>query len=234
MNAKEPIEQLEQSDALHLIYLRNAFYRKKYQWALSVYIFSLLVLATLIGTIFYLVRHPSEPLYFATDNVGRLVPETSLQTPNMPMPEVVAWLIEAVQASYSYDYVNYRGQLQNAQKYFTDYGWRNYMRGLQTSNNLFALTQRKYIIIANVVEPPKLVREGVLAGALSWKFEMPMLLTYWSPPYDDKSKFSNPLTVTVVVSRQNLLQSYKGLGIIQMNAKLLLSTPMQSSNLPET
>lgn len=131
---------------------------------------------------------------------------------------VVAWTVEGVQKSLSFDFINYRSQLQTAQKYFTPYGWQNYTRALQGNNNFLGLTANRWIVIAQVVDRPKVITQGILAGAYAWKFQMPVLVTYWSPPYDNKSKFSNALTVTVIVQRQEILQSYKGLGIVQIVA----------------
>lgn len=205
-------------DALAMIYSRNAFYRAKYRLILGVSAIGLLLIITLMGVLVYLVKHPPHPLYFATDDAGRFIQQIPGQQPNMTTPEVAIWVTQAVEAAYSYDFINYRLQLQNAQKYFTDYGWHQYMRGLEASNNLLALAQRKFVVIAKVVNTPKLIAEGPLgkSGTYAWKFEMPVLVTYLTPPYDDKSKFENPLIVTVVVSRQDILASYKGLGIVQM------------------
>ncbi len=210
-------------DALVLVHLRNEFYRKKFRFVLGVYVLSLIANIVLIFTIHYLIKHPTEPLYFPADAVGRLLPAIPSSEPNMSNQDVINWTIEAVESAYSYDFNNYHGQFQNAQKYFTDYGWRTYMDALRASNNLIALTQRKFVVIAKVVAPPKLLNQGILAGAMSWKFEMPVLVTYLMPPFTDKNKFTNPLIITVVVQRQSLLQSYKGLGIIQSIARLAVS-----------
>lgn len=207
-------------DALIMVHTRNMFYRRKFRFTFGLYVLSLLVNLVLIGTILYLIKHPTEPLYFPADRVGRLIHVIPLTQPNMTTQDVANWTVEAVEAAYSYDFVNYHGQLQNAQKYFTNYGWRNYMKALQASNNLKALTERKFIVIAKVVAPPKLVLEGLLSGAQAWKFEMRVLVTYIRPPFSDKSRFSNPLIMTVVVQRQDVLQSYKGLGIIQIITNL--------------
>lgn len=217
-------------DALVMVHLRNAFYRGKFRFALGLYVLSLLANILLISIIIYWVKHPTQPLFFPADKVGRLVQEVPLQKPNMPTQNVADWAVEAVEAAYSYDFVNYHGQLQNAQKYFTDYGWRTYMKALAISDNFLALTERKYIIIAKVVAPPKLLVEGPLAGAIAWKFEMPMLVTYLQPPFnfnDPKSTFSNPLIVTVIVQRQNILQSYQGLGVLQLIANIPIN-PIQN------
>lgn len=206
-------------DALVLVHTRNEFYRRKFRFLLGVYVLSLIANIILFSMIVYLVKHPTAPLYFPADKVGRLLPNIPTSVANMSNPEVVNWTIEAVENSYSYDFINYRGQLQNAQKYFTDFGWRTYMDALRKSNNFVALKERQYVIIAKVVGPPKLIRQGLIQGAMAWKFEMPVLITYLTPPFGEKDKFTNAWIITVIVQRQNVLQSYKGLGIIQSIAK---------------
>ena len=205
-------------DALVLIYKRNQFYREKCHVMFGIAALCLLIIGLLIGTIVYLVKDPPHPLYFVTDDAGRLIRDIPATDPNMSNQDVGAWVKEAVERAYSYDFINYRGQLQLAQKYFTTYGWDSYMKGLQSSDNLLALSQRKWIVIAKVVGDPKLIGATHLGAArvFAWKFEMPILVSYYSPPYDERSKVDNPITITVVVERESILSSYKGLGIVQM------------------
>lgn len=203
-------------DVLAKIQLRNLFYQKKYYFAVGTYILTILAIVILSFVLYYLIKRPSEPLYFVADRAGRLLVETPLSVRNMTTENVAAWASEAVIAANAYDFVNYPEQLQNAQKYFTAYGWREYMDGLRASNNLLALTQRKFVITAKIAGGLKLLTEGILAGAYAWKFQVPLLVTYSYPPYDDKSSFQNPLQLTVIVQRQKMLTSYQGLGIVQM------------------
>ena len=209
-------------DALVMIFTRNEFYRRKYHLIVGVAFLGLFVISVLAGMIVYMVKNPRRPLYFITDQAGRFIQDVPVQRPIMPVDAVLAWSQEAVQAAFSYDFMNYRTQLQNAQKYFTDYGWRSYMKSLQDSNNLIALKERKFVVIGQVVAPPKLLTEGPIgqAGIYGYKVQMPLLVTYLQAPlYDDKSKIQNPLVVTVIVARQSLLSSYKGMGIMQMIAE---------------
>jgi intracellular multiplication protein IcmL len=203
------------NDALVMTHLRNAFYRKKFHFLLCVYLLSLVCIATLVGIIIYLVKHPTQPLYFVTDKIGRLIEDVPLEKANMPLQSVSNWVVTAVESARSYDFINYRAQLQNAQDYFTTLGWTNYMDALQKSDNLLALERYKYVITAKVVGRPILLNEGLLGGALAWKFQLSLLVNYATPPYNG-SGFRNPETVTVIVQRQKLLQSYQGLGIVQM------------------
>jgi intracellular multiplication protein IcmL len=209
-----------QDDALSMIFMRNQFYKEKYFLGLSVVLLGLIIIALLGGMLNYLINNPSQPLYFVTDSAGRFVQDLPGQTPNMSSADVAVWTTTAVEAAYSYDFMNYRGQLQDAQKYFTEYGWRNYKASLQASNNLNALQVRKMVVVAKVIGVPKLVAEGPLGktGTYAYKFDMPLLVTYNLPPYNGTKKFENALIVTVIVQRQNILSSYKGLGIVQMVA----------------
>lgn len=219
----------KQDDALVLVHLRNQFYKRKFYFALSTFVLSLIIIGFLLGVIYYLEKHPARPFYFVTDQVSRLLKDIPRTQANFSTEEVAKWATEAVETAYSYDFVNFRRQLQDAQKYFSDYGWQEYMRGLTKSNNLLALTERKMLFIAKVVAQPKLTASGILGGAYGWKFEMPLLVTYYTPPYDDKHSFSNPLLVTVVVQRQSILTSYRGLSVVQMIGNLIINpnpTPM--------
>lgn len=211
-------EKTADDDALYMIVLRNEFYKKKYHSALGIFFLSLFAILVLVGMLVYLIKHPAHPIYFVGDTAGRFVQNIPLSDANMPVADVTAWAVEAVEAAYTYDFVNYRSQLQNSQKYFTEYGWRNFMKGLQASNNLEALTQRKLVATAKVIAPPKLIKEGLVGQnkVHTWLFEMPVIVSYLPPPYDGKGKFDNPLIISVRVGRQDELSSYKGLGIDQL------------------
>lgn len=211
------------ADALKLIFERNQFYRRQYFLALAVFALTLVVNAILCFMLYFVYKNPTAPIYFATNNVGQLIKIIPVTQPNLSQDETIAWAIEAVQAAYSYDYMNYRQELQHSQKYFTEYGWRNFMQAFQASNNLTAVKSRKLVVMAKVIGQPKVIAEGILSGAYAWKFEMPVLVTYWSPPYDEKSKILNPITVSIIVQRQSILQSYRGLGVVQMIGRLVTS-----------
>jgi len=224
---------LDSNDALVLVYLRNEFYRKRYHAAVGLWFLTLFCIGVLVSILVYMVKNPTHPLYFTTDAVGRLLPDEPVQIAGFTTQQVADWVVHGVEAAYSYDFVNYRAQLQDAQKYFTPYGWSGYMRALASSDNLLALARYKYVVIAKVVSPPVLVTQGTLGGAFAWKFQMPVLVTYQQPPYDGKIGFQNPLLVTVTVQRQDLLRSFGGLGILQMIATLQ-SNPSQNLAVPPT
>lgn len=203
-------------DAMQAIFVRNAFYRRLHYYALAVLLVALIVIGIMIGTLYYISGNYHHPLYFATDNVGRIIKIIPVEYPNMSEEEMLGWTIEAVQSAYSYDYLNYRQQLQNSQKYFTQHGWSRYMRALTASNNLVGVKQYKMVAIATVIGKPTILQRGLIGGAYAWRIQMPVLVTYLQPPYDNSKRYSNSIVITVIVQRQQVLQSYKGLGILQL------------------
>ena len=211
-------------NVLLAIFERNDFYRRQYFRALAAFGLSLIVLAMLGCVLVYVARNPAPPLYFATDSVGRLIKVKPISTPNMSNADVAAWTVNAVEKANSFDYVNYRSQLQSAQQYFTQYGWKQYMIALKKSKNLDAVTMSNNIFEARVIGSPKLVAEGLLGKAYAWKYEVQMLLTVLRPPYDEKNKLIMALNTQVVVQRQSILQSNDGLGIVQMIGEVLSGT----------
>ncbi len=223
---------MDSNDALILIFSRNAFYKRLHYLALALFGLSLLIIIALLYFLYFLKNDTVKPLYFATDNVTRLTQVTPVTEPNMTTTDVIAWTIKAVETAYSYDYINFRSELQSSEKYFTKYGWSQYIKALNLSNNLVAVEQRKIIMTAKIVDTPKIITEGILGGAYAWKFQMPMLVTYSLPPYDDKSIFSNALELTVIVQRQTALRGDNGLGIVQIIGSFPSTTPSQPKRLP--
>jgi intracellular multiplication protein IcmL len=224
---------MKTNDGLALVFARNIFYRRLHYLGLAVFGMLLLTIGILVWVLIYVMKNQSPPLYFATDHVGRLIQVAPVQNPTMTTEEVVNWTIEAVQAAYSYDYLNFRSQLQNAQKYFTRYGWAKYMSALELSNNLVGVRERKLIGIAKIVDQPQVLIDGLLGGAYAWKIQVPVLMTYLRPPkYDSTNARVDAIVLTILVQRQPLLQSYKGLGIVQIVGQVAtapINQPEQAS-----
>ena len=219
------------NDALVLVLSRNAFYKRLHILVLSALMLNIVVILMLMGTLLYLIKNPTKPLYFAADEIGRLIQITPVNLPNMSQEKVTEWTTNAVQEAFSFDYINYRDQLQRVENYFTSYGWTNFMKALADSGNMRALLERRQVVLAQVIEKPALQGQGYLQGALAWKYKMPLLVIYTMPPYDGSNQFSNSLVVEVTVQRQKILQGDNGLGIIQLVSKMPNANQVQPVNI---
>lgn len=218
---------MDTTDALVLVIARNSFYKRLHYLVFAALVIAMIVIIILFGILVHLFRYPTQPLYFATDEVGRLIPVVAVDQPNMSNDEVMKWTTNAIENTLTYNFINFRERLQGAQRYFTDYGWRTYMDALTATNNLVALQSRKMVFIGQVIDKPKLVTEGILSGSYAWKFNFPVLMTYMTPPYDAQSTFTNPLQISIVIQRGPILQTYQGLGILQIIANIVIAPPQQ-------
>lgn len=136
-----------------------------------------------------------------------------LDKPNMKTEDVELYAKEAVEAANTFDYENYLNQLQNAEKYFTDKGWTNFMNSINNSSIITNMIAKKIKEKGTVVGNTKVIEEGVISGIYTWKFEMPMVATSQFQPYDEKSTYSLAEVVTVTLVRQPYQNNNKGIGI---------------------
>jgi len=210
-------DKIELSNALKMVNLRNDFYRQKFYLLLAVYVLSLVAIFVLASTLVYLYSTKAKPGYFVANQKGQLQKYVPLTRLNMSEQELLDWVVEAVESATSFDYVNYRGQLQNAQKYFTESGWKNYMQALELSGNLLPITEKFWVADTKITSTPKLLKEGIVGGAKAYRYSMQMKSTYLKPDlYSGKDVHSELYDVTVIVLRKSMLESYKGLAIFSI------------------
>jgi intracellular multiplication protein IcmL len=198
-------------EILTQVALRNAFYRDGQRKTLSI-LFVSMALNVLLGLLLlFLMTHPPAPKYFATSINGRITPLIPLDEPNQSQSSVLQWANQAAIASYTYNFVNYREELQASSGFFTPEGWTQFLEALQGSNNLDAVKAKKLIVSAVATRAPVILQEGVLNGRYSWRIQMPILVTYQSA-----SEFTQQNNVvTMLVTRIDPLNNPKGIGIAQ-------------------
>src|ERR1043165_9395954 len=105
-------------DALTIVHLRNQFYKdsqRKVMLALLIAIISNFLLG---GLLLYILLHPPEPRYFATSINGRITPLFPLNEPNQSDSAVLQWANQAAIAAFTYNFVNYRDELQASSGFF--------------------------------------------------------------------------------------------------------------------
>lgn len=199
-------------DALAVISLRNAFYRDNYRRVVLILLLSMVVNLGLGGILFYMITHPPTPKYFATSVNGRITPLFALNKPNQSDSAVLQWANQAAIATFTYNFVNFRQELQAASEFFTPRGWKQFLNALRDSNNLDAVKAKKLIVSAVATRAPIVLRKGLLGGRYSWRVQMPILVTYQSA-----SEFNQETNVvTMLITRISSLNSPRGIGIEQM------------------
>ncbi len=196
-------------DALEAIKLRNNFYRDSYRKVISAIL--LLVVANLIlgGVIAYIVTHRPTPEYFATTADGKITRLYPLSRPVLSTSELLEWATRAATSANTYNFVNYRKELQDASMYFTPTGWKEYQQALKSSRNLETVIAKKLTVSAVPTGAPIILDQGVIAGVYKWKVQLPLLITYESA----STKITQPTLVTMLITRVSTLEVPKGIAI---------------------
>ena len=198
-------------DALAVVQLRNQFYKDSQRKVMLALLIAILANFLLGGLLFYIITHPPEPRYFATSINGRITPLFPLNEPNQSDSAVLQWANQAAIAAFTYNFVNYRDELQASSGFFTAEGWDQFLNALQQSNNLDAVKAKKLIVSAVATRAPIILQKGILNGSYSWRVQMPILVTYQSA-----SEFTQQNNVvTMLITRVSTLNSPRGIGIAQ-------------------
>lgn len=201
-------------DALTAVALRNNFYRDGQRKMILVLLVSMIANAILAIMLTYIITHPPAPKYFATSINGRITPLFPLNEPNQSDSAILQWANQAAIAAYTWNFVNYRTELQSASGFFTTDGWDQFLTALQQSNNLDAVRAKKMIVSAVATRAPIILKQGILNGSYAWRVQMPLLVTYQSA-----SEFSQQtIMLTMLITRISTLNSPRGIGISQFIA----------------
>jgi intracellular multiplication protein IcmL len=201
-------------DAVALVRMRNAFYRDNYRRLVIILLMAIVILFLMVGALVYVVTHPPKPKYFATNTQGRLVPLVALNKPNLSNASLLQWANTAAIAAFTYNFVNYRQELQAASEFFTPQGWRAFLNSLRESNNLSAVQSKNLVVSAVATGAPVIIQRGVINNRYSWRVQMPLLVTYQSA--NDLSQ--QHLIVTMLITLVSTLNTPRGIGIAQFIA----------------
>lgn len=130
------------------------------------------------------------------------------------------WVEKAVIALFSYDYRNYRLNISNLRDYFTSAGYQKFKIALYESRNVETVRREKSIVYANILEPPRLVKEGVIQlagkGTRAWQYIVPMEIVFQSA----ENRHNLFLLAKVTIIRESILvQHFFGLKIASINFK---------------
>lgn len=198
-------------DVLQLVRSRNEFYRDNYRKILGLLLIAIFTAAVLGVSLAYLLIHPPAPKYFATDSQGRLVPIIPLDQPNLSSAAVSQWVNLAVVSSFTFDFVNYRTQLEAVSPYYTPEAWQNFLEELKSSGNLSTVISNRMVVSAVATGAPVITREGYIDKVYAWRIRMPLLITYQGTQVTQQN-----VMASVLVVRVSTLTNPKGIAIAQL------------------
>ncbi len=199
-----------EDSALKVVTERNQFYRNNYRRMVGAVLIMVVVNIVLAVTLVYEVLHRPPPAYFATTADGRTIPLYPLNEPIISQTTLLKWSEQAAIASYTYGFVNYRKQLQEAANYFTPEGWTSFQNALISTRNLKTVQEEHLSVSAVVTGQPVIMQQGVIGGRYAWRVQLPILVTYSGA---SGQTIQQTLTVSLLIGRVPTLNTPRGIAI---------------------
>ncbi len=137
--------------------------------------------------------------------------KTDLSQPDKSDSAILAWANSTGVAIYTYNFKNYRDEIQKLSGFFTDSAWTQFQTALKTSNNLDTVIAKKLIVSAAVTGAPVIVKKGLLNELYSWTVQMPMTVTYTSA----SDRTQQNIIVTMQITRTSSVNAPTGVAISQ-------------------
>ncbi len=191
--------------------MNNQFYRKHFHQIIIGLMIALIALIALVGFVLYQTQNRPLPAFFATQATGQRMELTSADLPNMLAATILRWASKAATVSYTYDFNNYKKQLELARPYFTEAGWSDYQNSV--SGLINTVIKNQLFVNGVVTGTPVISNQGPLPGTeYAWEVQIPFLVSYQSAsaaPY--QRNYYVVLTIIQVPTTMNP----QGIGIDQ-------------------
>jgi intracellular multiplication protein IcmL len=188
----------------------NDFYRNHYHRVLYVLMMVILLLIIAVSVVLYQTLHRPLPAYHAMQADGKQMRLEPYTQPNLLPETILRWASKAAIVAYTFDFVNYRQEVEVARPYFTDAGWADFIRSL---NPVVDQVIKNQLFVSGVVAgPPVIANQGPLPGReYAWRVQIPFLVTYQAAQTLSKRRFIVVLTIVPVPTNVNP----QGIGIDQ-------------------
>lgn len=185
----------------------NDFYRVYQPRFVMVLIGAIIVALVWIAIVVFQVYHRPLPLFYAAQPNGQRLLLQPQDLPNLAPESILNFASKAAVAAFTFDFVNYRGQIGAVRSYFTAAGWDNYLDSV--ANTVKGIAKNKLFVSAVVNGAAIISNQGVLEGAYSWRVQIPFLVTYQSAQAAAQAKYMVLITIVRVPTMTNPL----GIGI---------------------
>ena len=201
--------------AAELVFNRNFFYRDNYKRVVSIGLVSIISNVILVLATAYSIVRPAPAKFIVTSADGRIIPVEPLSAAVKSTPQILAWANMAATKINSFDFVNYRQQLQEASSYFTAEGWQDFRRQLVASGNVKYVVENRLVVTSVATGAPVVNNQGLIGGVYTWNVTLPILVKYAGATITRNI----PQTVTMLIQRVSIQNNPQGIGIASYRAR---------------
>ncbi|MCP2041166.1 intracellular multiplication protein IcmL [Neisseria sp. HSC-16F19] len=173
------------------------------------------LLAVLVGVVVYAwVEMYPKYKYIVTTNNQAICQAGAADRPLVTPATLAAYAQDAVVNSYTYDYVNYREDLNRiGNTYYTDRGRAAYFDSLDQSDNLKRVIDGRYILKAYPLGSPILQSQGVNGGRRYWVVQVPVGIEFYTGNLGKPQSSQQFLAMVTVTEEPASKLNLKGIAV---------------------
>lgn len=175
---KERVGPLPRTGGLEAVTMRRMIYLSANSLLQKIVLGEAIVIAVLGLALWQVATRTLQPPIIGLTSDMRVMELTPLSDPKLSNAQVVNWATRAISEVYSFDYVNYRDEIQaSGSTYFTPQGYQSFVKELGDSGVLDQISEGQYIMTTAVTSTPIIVSEGQFDGRHAWKVQVPVIIT---------------------------------------------------------
>lgn len=163
---------------------------------------------------FQVIKVKTPPQYIQLTEDGRVFPLTPISRSNVSDGDLLRFASDSVKWINTYDYMNWRDQLQTQAHRFTEAGWQIYLDELVARDTLTAVENRKMVVSAEFTGPAQIEKQGLEeeSNRYTWIVKVPVDVKYY-PSGGDSQVLSQKGVVTLYIVRVPLATNQRGYAI---------------------
>lgn len=163
-----------------------------------------LILVVLLGIVIF-ASH-TKNYYFATTTTGQLFRLSPLTTPIESDEAVEGFTADAVRNTFTFDYVNFKNQIDKLSENYTSEAFSLVKKDLETKGGIASeAIKNKWIVSSMVMASPELLHKGLVpnTNVYGWKMRVPVMITYQSEEQTSSQRYYADVTVVRVDQKNN-------------------------------
>ena len=185
------------------------------KYSLSIIVALLIVHFGLMGFLYFQFATRSPARFFGRLTNGEVFEVTALDRPNVSTKALLSWVTLAATSTFTFDFFNYKDQLDAIKDYFTADGFNNFTASLETTGTLKTIEEKKLILSAVAIGPAIVLTEEEIGNKRNWRIQVPLIVRYQSANVDE----TRTQIVETLVTQVSTEDAPKGIGIAQYIAR---------------
>ena len=164
--------------ALKVVHLRNRFLYVTYRYVLMLFVFSIFMAIFSFTMMVYFIRQPIPPQYVPVSSDGRLLELPTIDKEFKTESEVTDFFLRGLKKTHTFDFYNYRDQINEASSFFTINEWNNFFTKLAEAKTLDAVKENNWVATIKFTGPPVIKEKGLVNNTFSWYIEVPVKIMF--------------------------------------------------------